>query len=101
MNAYFVKQLPLFRRLIGAKRFFSASASNSTCTAAAFNSTTGNIDLTINSAKKEVYPLWLRDHCKCSACYNFESEQRLFNTAKLPLNIKPTEIKNENGLSIT
>lgn len=32
---------------------------------------------------------WLRDHCRCSKCYNEENYQRLTNVLDIPLSIKP------------
>ena len=41
------------------------------------------------------YPyIWLRDHCKCSKCFNQNTEELEFDLSEIPLNIKPTSVKN-------
>jgi len=40
---------------------------------------------------------WLRDHCRCPACYDHTTRQRIFLSSNLPPNIQPatSEIKND------
>lgn len=37
--------------------------------------------------------IWLRDHCKCSKCHHSLSKQRLLDSSKIPISIKPSKLK--------
>ena len=37
--------------------------------------------------------VWLRDHCRCDSCYNFETQQRRFDVHNIPLNVRPLAVK--------
>ncbi|CAI5759855.1 unnamed protein product [Candida verbasci] len=41
--------------------------------------------------------IWLRDNCHCSSCYYSITKQRLLNTSKINLHIKPKEIEIQDG----
>lgn len=36
---------------------------------------------------------WLRDHCRCTKCYNIETNQRTLDILNVPLDIEPHECK--------
>uniref|UniRef100_A0A1I8P643 Trimethyllysine dioxygenase, mitochondrial n=2 Tax=Stomoxys calcitrans TaxID=35570 RepID=A0A1I8P643_STOCA len=36
---------------------------------------------------------WLRDHCRCSKCYNARTKQRLFNLVDMPKDLKAKDLK--------
>lgn len=40
--------------------------------------------------------VWLRDHCRCPACYNAKTFQRSIEILDLPLDVKPQRISIEN-----
>lgn len=40
---------------------------------------------------------WLRDHCRCSECYNKKTEQINFNIIDIPLDIKPQSVLETDG----
>jgi len=45
--------------------------------------------------------IWLRDHCKCPNCKHSISKQRLIDTSKIPIDIKPESLTlNGNELRI-
>nr|XP_045612214.1 trimethyllysine dioxygenase, mitochondrial-like [Procambarus clarkii] len=45
--------------------------------------------------------IWLRDHCRCSRCYNHKTCQRIFDVGNIPLNIRPAVVKTtQDGLQI-
>ncbi|KAJ7650659.1 mitochondrial protein [Roridomyces roridus] len=46
--------------------------------------------------------LWLRDHCRCSACYHSITKQRLLNTFEIPPDITPTHAEpTPDGLKVS
>ncbi|KAI8820458.1 trimethyllysine dioxygenase [Fimicolochytrium jonesii] len=36
--------------------------------------------------------IWLRDHCRCPACFHQVTKQRLLDTCSIPADIKPTQM---------
>ena len=48
-----------------------------------------------NNVKKYPY-IWLRDHCKCSTCFNQRTEELEFDLSEIPLDIKPSSVRNLN-----
>ncbi|XP_039950794.1 trimethyllysine dioxygenase, mitochondrial [Bactrocera tryoni] len=38
----------------------------------------------------KINTFWLRDHCRCSDCYNTETKQRKYNLLDIPKTVKPT-----------
>lgn len=64
----------------------------------------GSVEVEWSDGEKKVfvYP-WLRDHCMCSGCYHPKTLQRLVDTFKIPLDVKPFEATIDavtNSLSI-
>lgn len=46
--------------------------------------------------------IWLRDHCRCPACFHALTKQRLVDTFEIPKDIKPLRVDSKpNGLEIT
>ena len=45
-----------------------------------------------NTLKKYPY-IWLRDHCKCSKCFNQQTEELENDLTEISIDIKPIEIK--------
>jgi len=46
--------------------------------------------------------VWLRDHCRCSSCYDAATSQRIFDIADLPLQIRPARVQlEEDTLHLT
>lgn len=37
----------------------------------------------------KINTFWLRDHCRCSDCYNTETKQRKYNLLDIPKTVKP------------
>ncbi|KJE91176.1 hypothetical protein CAOG_002350 [Capsaspora owczarzaki ATCC 30864] len=44
--------------------------------------------------------LWLRDHCRCSDCYNSQTNQRSLDTYKLPPSLLPESIRVVDGAKV-
>ncbi|KAJ3148936.1 hypothetical protein HDU86_007294 [Geranomyces michiganensis] len=42
-----------------------------------------------DGAVSRFHGIWLRDHCRCPACFHPVTKQRLIDTSSIPLNIKP------------
>lgn len=46
----------------------------------------------------EIDEFWLRDHCRCTKCFNVATKQRKYNLLDIPKDIKPEELNYiENG----
>lgn len=43
----------------------------------------------------EYYYFWLRDHCRCKACYNHVTSQRKISVADIPAEIKANDCQIE------
>jgi len=41
----------------------------------------------------EINEFWLRDHCRCVECLNFETNQRRYDVLDLPADIMPLDVK--------
>ncbi|KAK5669483.1 hypothetical protein BDV3_003599 [Batrachochytrium dendrobatidis] len=41
--------------------------------------------------------IWLRDHCRCKACFHQVTRQRLVDTSQIPLDIKPQSVSIRDG----
>lgn len=54
-----------------------------------------------NNIKKYPY-IWLRDHCKCSMCFNSVTEELELDISEISLDIKPILVKslNDNSFEI-
>ncbi|KAF2893292.1 hypothetical protein ILUMI_12880 [Ignelater luminosus] len=61
------------------------------------------IEIQYNSEKTlKFYYIWLRDHCRCSQCYNTKTHQISSNILNIPINIKPSKVEIiEDNLYIT
>ncbi|XP_075150970.1 trimethyllysine dioxygenase, mitochondrial-like [Haematobia irritans] len=46
-----------------------------------------------NGAITQVDPFWLRDHCKCSKCFNSKINRRIFNILDIPKDLKTKKLK--------
>ena len=45
--------------------------------------------------------IWLRDHCHCPSCYNYDTQQRRYDVNNIPLNLRPVAvIPNSKGLDV-
>ena len=50
--------------------------------------------------RSKIFPyIWLRDHCKCSKCFNKNTEELEFDLSEIPIDIKPISIKKTNDHS--
>ena len=58
-----------------------------------FNNNSVEFRANENNIKKYPY-IWLRDHCKCSTCFNQTTEELEFDLSEIPLDIKPSSVKN-------
>ena len=62
------------------------------------------IQFVANESILKKYPyIWLRDHCKCSKCYNQITEELENDLTEIPLDVKPIDIKQttEKSFEIT
>ncbi|XP_067626199.1 trimethyllysine dioxygenase, mitochondrial [Eurosta solidaginis] len=49
----------------------------------------------------QVNAFWLRDHCRCSSCYNLETKQRKYNLLDIPSTMRPISTEyNHNELQL-
>lgn len=48
-----------------------------------------------------LHEFWLRDHCRCKECYNYDTFQRRYHLLELPENIRAKNIEySPNGQSL-
>ncbi|ORZ31656.1 hypothetical protein BCR44DRAFT_35018 [Catenaria anguillulae PL171] len=54
---------------------------------------TVSIPLSATDPPTTLHAIWLRDHCRCAACWHPITKQRLVDTATLPRDISVTSVK--------
>ena len=67
--------------------------------------TTNNDSVSVSwtdGSTADFHHIWLRDHCRCSQCYNSTTHQKELNIVDIPLDIKPFDVSlnGPNSLSI-
>lgn len=55
-----------------------------------------------DGSSTKFHNIWLRDHCQCKQCYNYDTSQKELNILDVPLDIQPANvaIRDQNKLSI-
>ena len=55
-----------------------------------------------DGSSTKFHNFWLRDHCQCKQCYNYDTSQKELNILDVPLDIQPANvaIHDQNKLSI-
>lgn len=49
--------------------------------------------ITVPGIETPLDSFWLRDHCRCSKCYNESTYQRRVSIRQIPLNVRATSAK--------
>lgn len=55
------------------------------------------IELVYNNTTKQFPYLWLRDNCKCSACYNYTADEIDIDLTKLSNSIAPKKVQSSQS----
>jgi hypothetical protein len=77
--------------------FFSDNGNNNFILKTSF--TNNAIEFRTNDERNlKKYPyIWLRDHCKCSKCFNERTEELEFDVSEINIDIKPRSVKYLNN----
>ena len=51
------------------------------------------VDWKVRNAWSKFHYLWLRDNCSCSCCLQADTNQRLFDTFKISLDVRPSHME--------